>query len=49
MVAVIVVILALQNHVSLSKEIKSLLQNSHKISDTFLIVKASTSIRTSNK
>ena len=49
MVAVIVVILALQRHVCLPKEIKSLLKNSHEIPDTFFIVKTSTSIITPNK
>ena len=48
MVAVIV-ILALQRHVCLPKEIKSLLKNSHEIPDTFFIVKTSTSIITPNK
>ena len=38
MVAVIVVILVLQHNVCLPKEIKSSLQNSHEIPDTFFVI-----------
>ena len=49
MVAVVVVILDLQRHVCLPKEIKSLIQNSYEIPDTFFIVETSTNIITPNK
>ena len=49
MVAVIVVILALQRHICLPKEIKSLLQNSHEMQDIYCVIKTSTSMITPNK
>ena len=49
MVAVVIVILDLQRHVRLPKEIKSLMQNSYEIPDAFFIVETSTNIITPNK